>query len=342
MSEAKMRLERAQVRRSDRAVDDEAWIGDLLRRAPLGFFATSVNGQPFINSNIFVYDAAAHAVYFHTARRGRTRDNVADGADVCFTVAEMGRLLPADTALEFSVEYSSVVIFGRARVIEEQAASTVALQALLDKYFTHLTPGEDYRPPVPEELKRTSVFRLDIESWSGKMKKVGDFPGAFIYPGPEEAMSGEREATASGLAAVTTSHDGYELSTDPARLDVDLVHQYLAQESYWARGRSREVVARSIENSLCFGLYSGASQVGFARVISDYTIFAYIADVFVLTAYQGQGLGKWLVESILAHPQLSSVRKWSLDTRDAQGLYEQFGFVIAEHGRHMGLRREDE
>lgn len=330
--------ERSKVRRSDRAVEDSARITNLLRRAPLGFIATSSDGQPFINSNLFVYDEDAHAIFFHTARKGRTRANVEDGADVCFTVAEMGRLLPADTALEFSVEYNSVVVFGRAALVADEAQATEALQALLDKYFAHLTPGKDYRPPVPEELKRTSVFRLDIETWSGKMKKVGDFPGAFTYPGPDGPSIDAAEA--DGLAsAYRLQRDGYELNSDPKRLDIDFVHGFLSREAYWAKGRRRETVERSVRNSLCFGVYKGAEQVGFARVITDYAVHAYIADVFVVADHRGRGLGKWLVSAILSHPSLQDVSRWSLDTMDAQGLYEKFGFAVVAPGRHMGLRK---
>ncbi len=170
-----------QVRRSDRAVFDEAWITEMLAQAPIGTLATVNDGQPFINNNLFVYDSQNHAIYTHTARLGRTRSNV-DGAErVCFSVSDMGRLLPADEALEFSVEYSGVVIFGSVSVIEGTDAER-ALQLLLDKYFPHLQSGRDYRPITLEELKRTSVYQIDIESWSGKKKyEAPDFPGAFFY-----------------------------------------------------------------------------------------------------------------------------------------------------------------
>ena len=174
-------LKRTDIRRVDRAVDDPAWIRSFLRRAPVGTLATVHDGQPFLNSNLFVYDEEAHAVYLHTARTGRTRTNVEADPRVCFTTFEMGRLLPADEALEFSVEYSSVVIFGRATVVAEEREATRVLQQLLDKYFGHLKPGRDYRPPVADELKRTTVYRIDIEAWSGKKKAVDEFPGAFHY-----------------------------------------------------------------------------------------------------------------------------------------------------------------
>lgn len=172
----------APVRRKDRAVNDEAWIAALLHRAPVGTLATARDGQPHINSNLFVYDEAARAIYMHTARTGQTREDIEANGRVCFNVSEMGRLLPADTALEFSVEYAGVVVFGSASIIEGEAEAARALQMLLDKYAPHLRPGMHYRPATPEELARTSVYRIQIESWSGKKKEVApDFPGAFTY-----------------------------------------------------------------------------------------------------------------------------------------------------------------
>lgn len=170
------------VRRSDRAMTDDAWIADFLHRAAVGVLATASDGQPFINSNLFVYDAATHAIYLHTARTGRTRANVDAHEQVCFHVFEMGRLLPADTALEFSVEYGGVTVFGRARVVEDAEQARAGLQLLLDKYFAHLRPGEHYRPITDDELVRTALYRIDIEQWSGKRKAVAeDFPGAFWF-----------------------------------------------------------------------------------------------------------------------------------------------------------------
>lgn len=187
-----------QIRRSDRE-KDEAWIKQMLHTAPHAAIATSFEGRPFINSNLFVYDEAAHALFFHTAHVGRTRSNIEKDHQICLSVFDMGRLLPAAEALEFSVEYTGVVVFGRVSVVESEQDAIDALQQLLDKYAPHLHPGTDYRPPVPEELKRTSVFRIDIESWSGKMKKAEEaFPGAFDYdPGPA-SKAGQDEPDASG------------------------------------------------------------------------------------------------------------------------------------------------
>lgn len=169
------------VRRGDRAADD-TWIRGFLHQAPFGVLATVDNGQPFMTPNTFLYDEAAHAIYLHTAASGRMRGNIEGHDRVCFCAAEMGRLLPADTALEFSVEYASVVVFGRAAVVAVEAEAKRALQSLLDKYFPHLQSGRDYRAIVRAELERTAVFRVDIEHWSGKQKReADDFPGAFTF-----------------------------------------------------------------------------------------------------------------------------------------------------------------
>jgi GNAT superfamily N-acetyltransferase len=119
---------------------------------------------------------------------------------------------------------------------------------------------------------------------------------------------------------------GFLISTDQSLLNFDVIFNYLDSHSYWANGIPPETLRRAINNSLCFGIYFENSQVGFARVVTDKATFAYIADVFVLPAYRGVGLSKWLVQTIIQHPALQGLRRWSLATADAQGLYGQFGF----------------
>jgi len=136
--------------------------------------------------------------------------------------------------------------------------------------------------------------------------------------------------------------DGYTLSDDSARLDLDAVHAFLT-ESYWSPGIPRETVERATAGSLAVGLYApDGAQVGFARVVSDRATFAYLADVYVLDAHRGRGLGRWMVERILAHPDLQGLRRWLLTTQDAHGLYEQVGFVRAPFPeRFMVIDRPD-
>lgn len=130
----------------------------------------------------------------------------------------------------------------------------------------------------------------------------------------------------------------FVISTDRERLDLDAIHSFLT-DCYWAKGIPRDVVARSIENSLCFGVYDKSKQAGFARLITDYATYAYIGDVFVLDSYRGRGLGKWLMECIMQHPRLQGLRRWSLVTDDAHGLYAQFGFTpLQAPGKYMEFR----
>jgi GNAT superfamily N-acetyltransferase len=123
------------------------------------------------------------------------------------------------------------------------------------------------------------------------------------------------------------SRSPYVISTDPARIDVDAVHRYLSNESYWAKGIPRDRVERSIAGSLCFGLYAGEAQVGFARVVTDRATFAYLCDVYVDAAHRTGGLGKWLMEVVMGHPDLQGLRRFLLGTRDAHGLYAKYGFT---------------
>lgn len=119
----------------------------------------------------------------------------------------------------------------------------------------------------------------------------------------------------------------FTISTDKSRLQFDVIYRFLIEESYWSQGRTREQTERAIEHSLCFGLYQGDRQIGFARVVSDFATFAYLGDVFVLEEFRGRGLSKWLMETIVEYPDLQGLRRWLLATRDAHGLYKQYGFA---------------
>ena len=147
--------------------------------------------------------------------------------------------------------------------------------------------------------------------------------------------------TANPDALVESRCGEFTISTDRARLDVDVIHGFLTAKSYWANGIPREVVARSIEHSLCFGVYDdNGAQVGFARVISDFATYAYVADVFVLESHRGHGLGKALMECIVLHPALQGMRRWNLTTRDAHALYAQVGFKpLKVPERYMEIQR---
>ncbi|HET8774469.1 MAG TPA: GNAT family N-acetyltransferase [Thermoanaerobaculia bacterium] len=129
-----------------------------------------------------------------------------------------------------------------------------------------------------------------------------------------------------------------EISTDRGRMNLDVIHRYLSEESYWAEGIPRGIVERAIEHSLCFGAFEDGAQVGFARVVTDCATFAYLADVFVLPSHRGRGIARRIMEAVMSHPDLQGLRRWHLLTRDAHALYAQFGFAPLEApDRHMAI-----
>ncbi len=132
----------------------------------------------------------------------------------------------------------------------------------------------------------------------------------------------------------------YVISTDPNRLDFDLMHAFLSTQAYWAVNRSLELIRRSVDHSLPFGVYKESEQVGFARVVSDQATFGWLADVFILPSERGQGLGKWLMECVFAHPDLQGFRRWLLATKDAHELYSQFGFIPLHRPERFMERRD--
>lgn len=137
--------------------------------------------------------------------------------------------------------------------------------------------------------------------------------------------------------------DDYLISTDKTRLNVDLIHEYLSHHSYWAQGRPLALIQKSIQHSLCFGVYQGTRQVGFARVVTDRATFAWLTDLFILESHQGQSLGKWLVKCVIAHPELCDLRLFILATRDAHELYRRYGDfeAVQDPGRLMVRARGD-
>lgn len=158
----------ANAQRRSEHVQDEAWIREFLNRAQIGHIATRWKEQPFINPTTFWYDAEHHEIVFHSNIVGRVRANSERYPEVCFEASEFGRLLPSNVALEFSIQYESVIAFGRIRILEDLIEKQRALYGLIGKYFPRMTAGQEYRPITEKELKRTSVYAISIESWSGK------------------------------------------------------------------------------------------------------------------------------------------------------------------------------
>lgn len=155
------------MRRSELS-QDEDWIIAFLQRVQVGHVATRCDEQPFITPTSFWYDPGRHEIYFHSNISGRLRANSERHPQVCFEASQMGRLLPSNVALEFSLQYESVVAFGRIRLLQEDEEKRRALYGLIEKYFPGMQPGREYRPISDSELKRTAVYAIAVESWSGK------------------------------------------------------------------------------------------------------------------------------------------------------------------------------
>lgn len=147
---------------------DDEWIRAFLHVAQIGHIATSVDGQPFINPTTFWYDAASHRIVFHSNVAGRVRSNIESNSKISFEASELGRFLPSNVAFEFSLQFRSVVVFGRAEIVTDPAEARHLLYGLLGKYFPSMTAGKEYREITEKELRATSIYAIEIESWSGK------------------------------------------------------------------------------------------------------------------------------------------------------------------------------
>jgi len=147
---------------------DDEWIGAFLKEAKVGHIATSADGQPFVNPTSFWYDEENHQIVFHSNAAGRVRSNIEGNPKVCLEASELGRFLPSNVALEFSLQFRSVAVFGNARVVTDPAEARRVLYGLIGKYFPAMTAGKEYREITDKELRATSIYAIEIESWSGK------------------------------------------------------------------------------------------------------------------------------------------------------------------------------
>jgi len=258
------------------------------------------------------------------------------------------------------MNFRSAVVFGPAREVRDPDEKRRALAALVD----HAAPGRasEVTAPTEAELAATAVIRVMIEEASAKVRTgppvdapedvarseawAGVLPLRLVADPPlrdpllphgrgVDASVAARSAGLSGEPPVERWHEGNLLSSDRARLDLPLVHRFLSEESYWAAGVSLASVETVVARSLCFGLYRDGAQIGFARLLTDGARFAYLADVFVLDPYRGQGLGQALVAFALEHPQITRVDRVLLGTRDAHDLYAKLGFRRAAPDRYM-------
>jgi hypothetical protein len=192
MSDERPENRSGDVRLAGRAVDDDEWIEAFVDRQPMGALGLVDEGSPYVVNQLFVYDAEAGAIYLHGAATGRTRSIVeaGDPAEASLAISEMGQLLPAEMPVDFDVEYASVVAFGDIHLVEGVERKRAALERLMEKFAPQLTAGEDYEHIADASIDRTSVYRLDVEGWSGKRNEPDSFPGAYDYDAVRDEPEG--------------------------------------------------------------------------------------------------------------------------------------------------------
>jgi nitroimidazol reductase NimA-like FMN-containing flavoprotein (pyridoxamine 5'-phosphate oxidase superfamily)/GNAT superfamily N-acetyltransferase len=349
-------------RHAERGSHDRPLVEAILDEALVCHVATVVDGSPRVLPTM--HARVGGDVYLHGARANRLFGEIARGAPVCLTATLLDGVVFARTWFHHSMNFRSAVLYGTGVEVTDTAEKRAALAALVDR----AAPGRSSEavPPTEAELRSTLVVRLPILEGSAKVRTgdpldgpelfdlpvwAGELPlrltavaprndanlreGAVPSPSVRARASALRPPDALDAEPFERRRGDVTISTDRARLDFDLVHRFLAEESYWARGIGAGAQELAMDGSLCFGLYRDTDQIGFARVVTDLGRIAYLADVFVLAPERGKGLGKWLVEQVLAHPALGRVDRWLLGTADAHALYEQFGFLPAAAGRYM-------
>jgi nitroimidazol reductase NimA-like FMN-containing flavoprotein (pyridoxamine 5'-phosphate oxidase superfamily)/GNAT superfamily N-acetyltransferase len=349
-------------RHAERGTYDRAALFAILDEALVCHVGCVVDGAPRVLPTL--HARIGDSIYLHGARANRLFTEIAAGATACLTATLLDGLVFARTWFHHSMNYRSAVLYGQGTEVTDVEEKRTALAALIER----AAPGRtaEARPPTDSELRGTLVLRFPIDEGSAKARSgrpldgpeladepcwAGELPLRLVAlpPKSDPELRGGIDVSPSVAArarALTPAPAPYErregqlcVSTDPNRVDFALVHRFLAEESYWARGIGADAQRVAMRESLCFGLYRAGAQIGFARVVTDYGRIAYLADVFVVKEERGKGLGKWLVACVLEHPDLANVDRWLLGTADAHALYERFGFVRADAGRYMVRRR---
>lgn len=354
-------------RHPERGCFDRAAIHAIIDEALLCHVGVALDGQPFVMP--MLHARIGDELYLHGAQKSRLLCALAGGSAVAVTFTLLDGLVLARSAFHHSMNYRSVVALGTPVEVTDDAEKRRALDALVDR----AAPGRhlEVRPPTAGELAATRVVRLRLSEASAKIRSgppidaradlelsawAGELPLRTAASPPRRAPGLRPEIEASPSLRTQAARLGgpvvepveeketrgeYLISTDPSRFDHALVHRFLSEESYWAQGVTASRQAHAMANALCFGLYHlpSGEQVGMARVVTDYARIAYLGDVFVLAGHRGRGLGKWIVETVLAHPALRGVSRFILATKDAHGLYTRYGFAPAESDRQMVLDR---
>jgi nitroimidazol reductase NimA-like FMN-containing flavoprotein (pyridoxamine 5'-phosphate oxidase superfamily)/GNAT superfamily N-acetyltransferase len=340
-------------RHPERAVPDRGVLHAILDETPIVHVATTTERGPLALP--MAHGRIGDALYLHGARANGILGALAAGAEACVTATIVDGLVLARSAMHHSMNYRCAVVLGRAVDVADDGEKRRALDAVLE----HALPGRaaETRAPADDELRATRVVRLSLDEASVKIRRgppIDDADDlalpcfAGVVPLASRAdlpvrendaplpPSLERALLARAPNVGRTREASFDLDGDPLRHDLDRVHAWLRDESYWAGDLTREVLVRSIGGALALGAYDAdGAQIGFARLVTDRATFAWLADVFVDRAHRGRGVASAMVRRFRALPELSGLRKWMLGTRDAHALYARFGFTPAPDGRFM-------
>jgi nitroimidazol reductase NimA-like FMN-containing flavoprotein (pyridoxamine 5'-phosphate oxidase superfamily)/GNAT superfamily N-acetyltransferase len=354
---------RSKVKRhGDRARYDTETVHAIIDAALYCHVSFVIDGQPFALPT--AHARIDNLIYLHGAAANRMFRTVAQGGPVCLTFTLIDGLVMARSAFHHSMNYRSVAALGAGVEVTDEQEKRRALDALVN----HVAEGRagEVIAPTPEELKSTLVVRVPIDEASAKVRAHGvvDLPEhvargthwAGVIPLSLTTTGAVRDALlpvdlppTAPIAQVTQRFQGpvaterlegdLLFSSDKARLDVALIHRFLCDESYWAKGVSLARVQKSIDASLCFGVYrlhdGKCAQIAYARVLHDGGRFGYLGDVFVRADERGHGISKRLVQFVLDHPEVRDLDRLLLGTADAHALYSRYGFVQAPPDRYM-------
>lgn len=356
------------ARHPGRAVGDARALAAIIDEALVCHVAVATGGTPRLLPTMHARVGAT--LYVHGARDNALLHAALAPADVCVCFTLIDGLVLAARAMHHSVNYRSAVVYARAREVTDEAEKRAALAALVERMGAGRSA--EAAPPSPAELAATLVLAIPLDEASVKVRAEGPRAagaGAAPYTGviplglcallPEAASEPSTAALSAVFARATLAprplsgaadpacflpsppdpHErtegGLSFSSDLTRLELRRVHAFLRDESYWAEGLGYEPFLRALVGSLCFGVYEGTRQLGFARVVHDGARFGHLADVFVFSEARGRGVGKALVAHVLAHPSVARLERVTLGTRDAHALYARYGFLRAPDGRSM-------
>jgi nitroimidazol reductase NimA-like FMN-containing flavoprotein (pyridoxamine 5'-phosphate oxidase superfamily)/GNAT superfamily N-acetyltransferase len=346
-------------RHADRGSHDLGTLRTILDEALVCHVAVVVDGTPRVLPTAHV--RVSDRIYLHGARANRLLGVLSTGAPASICVTLLDGIVFGRSWFHHSMNFRSAVLYGAGSEVSDPAEKLASLAALVDKAAAGRT--REARPPTPEELGATLAVRFPIVEASVKVRSGPPLDGpdlladecwAGVLPlrlaalpakddeklraGIEPSLATTERARTFGSGAFAPyerTRGDLVVSTDPGRIDFSRVHSFLAERSFWARGVAAWRQRLATANSTSFGLYRAGDQIGFARVVTDYGRIACLADVFVVEGERGRGFGRWLVQSVLDHPDFVHVDRWVLGTADAHVFYERFGFVAAEPGSQM-------